>query len=103
MNTPYRDRQQAADEEPIPNLAVHLRLWLVAWIVGASIGGVALAATRDDIDKARLLLVMGVPAVVFHVLLAALYRPFGVWLAARHERIVAEGVAALEAKVSARK
>jgi hypothetical protein len=102
MSAPYRDAPPAAESEPTPNLGVDRNLWPTVWMNAALFGGWALAAAREDIEMAKVVLVMGVPAVIFYILLAALYEPVGRWLERRRARAIIEGVAALEAKVSAR-
>lgn len=102
MNAPYRDAPIADDNEPIPQLSVRLNLW---WDVRAYVAYVAvwaLIAARDDVEHATVLVILSVPGLVVLVLLAALYEPGGRWLAARRARAVIRGVAALEAKASAR-
>ena len=102
MNTPYRDANVADDNEPIPQLSVDLKLWGNVVAYTGYIAVWALLAARDDVELAKLLLIFSAPGLVVLVLLAALYEPGGRWLEARRARAVIEGVAELEAKVSAR-
>jgi len=101
MNAPYRDVPIADDNEPIPNLSVDLNLWREVFVYVAFITTWTLLAARDDVELATVLVILSVPGLMVLVLLAALYEPVGRWLAARRARAVIEGVAALEAKVSA--
>jgi hypothetical protein len=101
MSTPYRDATPAGDSEPIPDLSVRMNLWPQVFIYVAYVALYALASARENIDKATALVIISVPGLVVLVLLAALYEPGKKWLAARRARAVVEGVAELEAKVSA--
>lgn len=101
MSAPYRDAPRIADDnDPIPNLSVDLNLWREVLVYVALITTSSLLAARDGVEHATVLAILSVPGLTVLVLLAALHKPVGRWLAARRARAVIEGVAALEAKVA---
>jgi hypothetical protein len=101
MSSPYRDTLSTEDTEPLPDFGNDQRLWpgLVRHSIFVSV--VALALALYDVAEAVKFLVLCGPGVVVGAILALLQRPVGAWLEERHARLVAEGVAELEAKVSA--
>lgn len=102
MNAPYRDAPIADDDEPIPNLSIDLNLWREVRAYVAIATTSSLLAARDGVEHATVAAILFLPGLIVLVLLATLYEPAGRWLAARRARAVIAGVAALEAKASAR-
>jgi hypothetical protein len=102
MTTPYRKASVAEGGEPVPYLGVDERVWpgLLRHTVLVLAAALAVAA-YDEREALKLLIIFG-PGIVVVAILAVLREPVGRWLAARRARAVIEGVAALEAKVSAR-
>jgi len=100
MSTPYRDCPPAEDNEAIPDFGDR-RLWPRLLRRSALLLTASLLLAAYDVTEAIKLLILCGPGLVVVAVIAVLQRPVGAWLEARRARAVIEGVAALEAKVSA--
>ena len=100
MSTPYRDCPPAEDNEAIPDFGDR-RLWPGLLRRSVLLLTASLVLAAYDVTEAIKLLIIWGPGLVVLAIITVLQAPVGAWLASRHERSVVEGVAALEAKVSA--
>ncbi|MDB4938391.1 MAG: hypothetical protein JWP87_5363 [Labilithrix sp.] len=101
MRNIYRDRPVPEPDEALPDLAVPPLRWgdvlrrLCAYLVCA-----AGLAVFSDTTQAAVFLGMVLPGLVVVAGIVALQAPVRAWLACRHARVVADGVARLEAMVA---
>jgi hypothetical protein len=98
----YRDPPVQEAEEPLPALAVPPLRWsdVLRQLTFYLVCALGLAVFSDTTQAAHFL-VVALPGVLVVALIVALGAPVHSWLERRHARIVAQGIARLEASVAA--